>query len=124
MAIIFSEPYPYKEATDEVKKKIDKGHYDDEIKRVLRIQENKLKNNPKDTTDEGLTYFEWLNECIRHLQTLWIGCSYWDAKNNIEGMMEMAYMKFPDPDYEWTLQSARDFAVEVSYDGECYGSNQ
>ena len=98
---------------------------DAEADRALAIQAKRLKEAASSTSLEGITYFEWLTECIKHLRSLWQDCSYDDAKHNIEGFLEMADMKYPDPDYKWTLRSARDLAIEVASDcGEDFGSNE
>lgn len=128
MPIEFSGVDKRKIVVDEVRKAKERNVYsgrDGEAKRALEIQAKRMKvERQVDEVKLGITYFEWLTECIRHLRALWTDCSYDEAQFHIEAYMEMAELKFPDPDYVWTLSSARDFAKEVSLDGEDFGANQ
>lgn len=101
----------------------------EEQRAALAIQEDLIKRQYEGDTEsprsiEGLTYGEWVHAACAALQAIWWGEKPTYIREMILGEMEIAGMKFPDPEYEWSYGAAKEFAKEIhSNYGEAYGSN-
>ena len=66
---------------------------------------------------------DWIIAAAKRLAELW-AMDFFDAQHLIKEALEMAGMAFPDPNYDWSMCAAREFAEEYANEyGENYGSN-
>lgn len=95
------------------------------IREIAKAQEAAAALRRPKVSEAGTTYEAWLEMAISELMKMWHPMDYPAARREIEEALSLCGMVFPDTDYDWSLQAAREFAHEYAREaGEQHGSNQ
>ncbi len=77
------------------------------------------------TRDYEISLDDWLHYAARHILRAGWTWTYDECRRQLREYLSDCRIVYPDPGYEWTVSSAREFAQEfMSEVGETHGANQ
>ena len=94
-----------------------------DYKKALRQQSQQAERRRPVLSEEGITWEQWVNKAATTLSKLW-AIPYHEARRLMVEHADFCGMVFPDPQYEWSYDSAKEIAQDYAQEyGEQYGAN-